>query len=142
MPLDPNEALKIAGKYDSSTFITILILVGVFLALGAWFRYVYLPWQTQLREESKQRTQSNDLMAQTLSALSGLVAQTHETVEQSHTTIDTIGRQIRLIMSAKAIESEIFTIISEKAGVDIKRQLGMIGGVLDEFRILERKDPR
>lgn len=142
MPIDVNDALKTAAKYDASTFITVLVLAGIFVGLLAWFKYVYLPWQVQLREESKQRTQSNDLMAQTLSALSGLVSQTHETVEASHATIDTVSRQVRLIMSAKVIESEIFTVIAEKAGVDIKRQLGMIGGVLDEFRILERKEPR
>lgn len=39
--MDPSELIKTAGRYDASSFITILIIVCIFLGLGAWFRYVY-----------------------------------------------------------------------------------------------------
>lgn len=97
-----------------------------------------LPSEDSRRKANELAAVSNDLMGKTLSAVSGLLTQTHEKVVNSHDKIDLIEQRLQLIMATKRIETEIFTVLSDRAGIDIKPQLGQMRGILEDSRWWDR----
>lgn len=130
---DANEVIKIAGRYDSSTFITILLIVIGATAFAAWFKYGFLPSEKSRRESNALMATSISLMGQSLSAVSGLLSQTHEKVSESHVRIESVEYQMSRMMSAKILEAEMIDALSKKSGLDLSGPLGKMQGILHEF---------
>lgn len=133
MPIDGTEVVKAVSRYDGSTAVTLVILLLIGAGVYGWFKYVYLPWQSCLREDTVQRTKTNDLMAQTLSALSEVIKETHQTVNDSHIRIERINFEVCRLMAGKVIEAEMIGILADKTQVDLRTQLGKLQGILHDY---------
>lgn len=120
-------AMEAATKYGESTYLLIFFsLVAVVLVV---LHFYFVSWPN-----ARANRKNQELLTAAITALTPVVAETKQLVENTHTTAEDVRGYVHRIVSNMRIQVEVLKKIARVAKVDINEELGKMAGVLMEDR--------